>query len=217
MQGVLNNLSKTHRSRQTSQKQKHRPCRPKLLQLLQHMQVQAQLRAQENHWVRKKRPRHHVSSIKCHQVACMVPNVRAVIRKPHPRSRKVTVAQIQNQSLRLRQLQLPRFWRRLPYLLQPCFSHSRLGRLSGLRIQVLEDILTCFETLSGQGYTTVLWCFSKSVSRKPSFLNRWWPEGFILFHWFSRSEWPIWENQSLYLGLMPHGSVDWTWHRTKWT
>ena len=43
MQGLLNNPSKAQRDQQTSHKQKPRPYRPKLLQLLQPMQVQPQL------------------------------------------------------------------------------------------------------------------------------------------------------------------------------
>ena len=174
-------------------------------------------KGQGNHWVRKKTPRRHVSSIRCHLVVCMVPSVPAVIRKLHLRSRKMRVAQIQNQNLRLRRLQLPRHWRLLPSLLQQCFSHPRLSRLSGLRIQVLEDIWLLLK-LWVTKVTTVLSLMVSWISLMKAFVSR----QVVArrthpFPLVSRSQWPIWESQSLYLGLMPHGSVDWTWCRTKWT
>ena len=149
------------RSQRTSQKRKPRPYRPKPPQLLRQMQMQLQLHQKlcqrkpmlshlrkenqkdmESHWMRRKRPRHHVSvsSIRCRQVVFMVQNLPTVIRKLRLQVRKVRATQIQNLSLRLRQQQQPRPWRLLPSLLRQCFSHPRLGWLSGLRTQVLEDI-----------------------------------------------------------------------------
>ena len=82
----------------------------------------------------------------------MVLNVPAVIRKLHLRSQKVRVAQIQNQSQRLRRLQLPRPWRLLPSLLQQCFSHPKAGQVEWAADSGAGRHLTSFEALSDQGY-----------------------------------------------------------------
>ena len=95
-------------------------------QALSHLRKENQ-KDMESHWVRKKRQKHHASSIKCRQVVFMVQGVPIVIRKLHLQSPRVRAARIQSRSLRLHQQQQPRLWRLWPSLLRPCFSHPKLG------------------------------------------------------------------------------------------
>ena len=91
------------------------------------------------------------TSTRCRQIVFMVQSVPTVIRKLHLQSPRVRAMQIQSRSLRLHQQQQPRPWRLLPSLLRQCLSHPKLGWLSGLRAQVLEDIWLPLAS-SDQGY-----------------------------------------------------------------